>query len=171
MSSATCTPGCAATRGRRRDGGDAVSPLERLEATLHPWVAFVIMPVFALANAGVAVEWSALATPLALAVAAGLILGKPVGIVLFSWASVRMGLTRLPSGVSWWVMVGAGCLGGIGFTMSLFIAGLAFDGALRDEAKIGILAGSLTSGVLGSLLLLAFLPRQHGAGVGWGSSS
>jgi NhaA family Na+:H+ antiporter len=150
-------------RGAPHTAREAVSPLERLEHALHPWVAFVIMPVFALANAGVAVEPAALGTPVALAVAAGLVVGKPVGIVLFSWVSVRLGLTALPAGVGWKVLAGAGCLGGIGFTMSLFIAGLAFDGALRDEAKIGILAGSAVSGALGCLLLLAFLPRQPGA--------
>ncbi len=142
---------------------EAVSPLERLEAALHPWVAFVIMPVFALANAGVAVEPAAFATPVALGVALALIFGKPAGIVLFSWASVRIGLTRLPEGVSWKVLLGAGCLGGIGFTMSLFIAGLAFAGPMHDEAKIGILLGSVVSGTLGCLLLLAFLPRRHDA--------
>ena len=117
------------------------------------------MPLFALANAGVAIDLAALTTPVSLAVIAGLALGKPLGIVLFSWASVRVGLTRLPEGMTWKVMVGAGCLGGIGFTMSLFIAGLAFEGALRDDAKIGILAGSALGGVAGALLLLAFLPR------------
>ena len=100
-----------------------------------------------------------LATPVALAVIAGLVVGKPLGIVLFSWASVRLRLTRLPEGMSWKVMVGAGCLGGIGFTMSLFIAGLAFpEAALLDEAKVGVLAGSALSAVLGCGLLLAFLP-------------
>jgi Na+:H+ antiporter, NhaA family len=151
-------------RGAAHETTEAVSPLDRLEAGLHPWVAFVIMPVFALANAGVTVEWAALATPVALAVIAGLCLGKPLGIVLFSWASVRIGLTRLPEGMTWKVMVGAGCLAGIGFTMSLFIAGMAFSGNLRDEAKIGILAGSMLSGVAGALLLLAFLPRNAVAG-------
>jgi NhaA family Na+:H+ antiporter len=141
---------------------EAVSPAEWLENALHPCVAFVIMPVFALANAGVRIEWGSEATPIALAVVAGLVVGKPLGIVLFSWASVRAGLTRLPEGVSWKVMVGAGCLGGIGFTMSLFIAGLAFPGepGLLDDAKIGILTGSAVSAALGCLLLLAFLPRK-----------
>jgi NhaA family Na+:H+ antiporter len=88
------------------------------------------------------------------------VLGKPLGIVLFSWASVRIGLARLPEGINWKVMLGAGCLGGIGFTMSLFIAGLALDGGLLNEAKIGILAGSTLSAALGCLLLTAFLPRN-----------
>jgi len=150
-------------RGAAHKAPEAVSPLERLEATLHPWVAFVIMPLFAAANAGVRIEAAGLATPVALAVAAGLILGKPLGIVLFSWASVRLGATRLPEGVNWKMMVGAGCLGGIGFTMSLFIAGLGLEGTLLDEAKIGILTGSAVSAALGCALLLAFLPRKSGA--------
>jgi len=145
-------------RGTPPASPEAVSPAERLEAALHPWVAFVVMPVFALANAGVEVELSTLGTPIALAVAAGLVLGKPLGIVLFAWASVRAGVARLPERMNWKVMVGAGCLGGIGFTMSLFIAGLAFkERALLDEAKVGILTGSALSAALGCLLLLAFL--------------
>jgi NhaA family Na+:H+ antiporter len=99
-------------RGAPAGQAQAVSPLERLEAALHPWVAFAVMPLFALANAGVRVEPAAMATPVALAVALGLVLGKPLGIVLFSLASVRLGLTRLPGGVNWKVLVGAGCLGG-----------------------------------------------------------
>jgi NhaA family Na+:H+ antiporter len=141
---------------------EPVSPLDRLERALHPWVAFVIMPLFALANAGVAVRSSALLTPVALGVAVALTVGKPLGIVLFSWLAVRLGLARLPEGVSWKVLIGAGCLGGIGFTMSLFIAGLAFGGTdMHDEAKIGILLGSLLSGVLGSGILLLCLPRRE----------
>lgn len=150
--------------GAPQTAPDADSPLERLEIALHPWVAFGIMPLFALANAGVAIQAGALGTPVSLAVAAGLVVGKPVGIVLFSLASVRAGLTRLPAGVNWKVMLGAGCLGGIGFTMSLFIAGLAFDGPLRDEAKIGILFGSAISAAAGCLLLMAFLPAQSADG-------
>jgi NhaA family Na+:H+ antiporter len=139
---------------------EAISPLERLEDVLHPWVAFAIMPLFALANAGVDIGEGMLGTPVALGVVAGLALGKPLGIILFSWASVRLRLTRLPEGVTWKVLIGAGCLGGIGFTMSLFIASLGLEGALLDEAKIGILAGSAVSAALGCVLLLAFLPRK-----------
>jgi NhaA family Na+:H+ antiporter len=147
-------------RGTPQPAPEALSPAERVEQALHPWVAFAIMPVFALANAGVKVEAHALATPVALAVSAGLLLGKPIGIVLFSYASVRMGLTRLPDGIDWRMIIGAGCLGGIGFTMSLFIAGLALEGSLLDDAKIGILAGSTFSATLGSLLLTALLRRR-----------
>ena len=140
---------------------EAVSPLERLETALHPWVAFAIMPVFALANAGVAVEPAALGHPVALAVAAGLLLGKPLGIVLFSALAVRAGIARLPTGVTWSVMLGAGCLAGIGFTMSLFVAGLALEGDLLDAGKIGTLTGSAASAILGLLLLVVFLPRRQ----------
>jgi NhaA family Na+:H+ antiporter len=138
---------------------EAVSPLERLETGLHPWVAFGIMPVFALANAGVRIEPAAFAEPIALAVAAGLVLGKPLGIVIFSWLAVRAGWASLPAGVSWPAMVGAGCLAGIGFTMSLFIAGLALTSEHLDSAKIGILAGSAASAVVGMALLIMFLAR------------
>jgi NhaA family Na+:H+ antiporter len=146
--------------GAPRAAQEALSPVERLEESLHPWVAFAVMPLFALVNAGVKIDPSDLATPVALAVMVGLVVGKPLGIVLFSWVSVRSGVTRLPDGTNWKVMVGAGCLGGIGFTMSLFIAGLALEGDLLTEAKIGILTGSAVSAVLGCALLVAFLPRK-----------
>jgi NhaA family Na+:H+ antiporter len=139
---------------------ETISPLQRLETALHPWVSFVIMPVFALGNAGVAVEPGALSHPVALAVAAGLLFGKPLGIVLFSWLAVRAGVVALPLGVNWRVMMGAGCLAGIGFTMALFIAGLALPSDLLDAGKIGILTGSLASAVLGSVLLITFLRRS-----------
>jgi len=152
-----------AREGSPRPGLDAASPAERLETALHPWVAFAIMPIFALANAGVRVDPSALTTPVAMAVAAGLVLGKPIGIVLFSWLSVRAGVTRLPAGVDWRAMIGAGCLGGIGFTMSLFIAGLALQSDLLDDAKIGILVGSTISAILGCAILIAALPSRPGS--------
>jgi NhaA family Na+:H+ antiporter len=139
---------------------ETVSPLERLETGLHPWVAFVIMPLFALANAGVPIEPSAFGQPVALAVAAGLILGKPLGIVLFSWLAVRAGWASLPGGVGWPAMIGAGFLAGIGFTMSLFIAALALQGELLDAAKIGILGGSAVSAIVGMALLVLTLPRR-----------
>jgi NhaA family Na+:H+ antiporter len=141
------------------DHHDALSPVERLEEALHPWVAFVIVPLFALANAGVAVAVAGLGSPVALTVVAGLTLGKPAGIVLASWAAVRAGVARLPEQVNWRVMLGAGCLGGIGFTMSLFIAGLALQERLLEQAKVGTFAGSAASAALGSLLLLWWLPR------------
>jgi NhaA family Na+:H+ antiporter len=136
---------------------ESVSPLERLEKALHPWVAFVIMPIFALANAGVALQPKAVTDPVALAVTTGLLLGKPLGVVLFSWGAVQLGLARLPAGVNWQVMLGAGCLAGIGFTMSLFIAGLALPEDLLESGKIGTLTGSALSAALGSALLLLAL--------------
>jgi NhaA family Na+:H+ antiporter len=142
---------------------ESVSPLERLETGLHPWVGFVIMPLFALANAGVHVEVAQLTSPVALAVALGLLVGKPVGIVLFSYLAVRLKLARLPEGVNWWVLLGGGCLAGIGFTMSLFVAGLAFAGYphLLAAGKVGTLAGSVCSAVLGTVILLAVLRRRE----------
>jgi len=139
---------------------ELVSPAERLEHALHPWVAFLIMPIFALANAGVNLEPAALGHPVAVAVAAALVLGKPLGIVLFSLTFLRLGWANLPEGVNVKVLVGGGCLAGIGFTMSLFIAGLAFDGPHLDEAKIGILVGSTLSAALGSFVLFRVLPRE-----------
>ena len=109
--------------------------MERLEIGLHPWVAFLIMPLFALANAGVGIEVASLRSPVAIAVAASLVLGKPVGIVLFSWIATKLGLARLPAEVNWKIMLGAGCPAGIGFTMSIFIAGLALQEDLLDDGK------------------------------------
>ena len=135
------------------------TPLQRLEHALHPWVAFLVVPVFALANAGVALGGAggvrALLGPVTIGVALGLILGKPVGILTFAWLSTRLGLATLPAGVDWRQIGGVSLLCGIGFTMSLFIAGLALgDAALLDAAKIGILAGSLVAGVAGAAMLL-----------------
>jgi NhaA family Na+:H+ antiporter len=141
---------------------EASSPLERLVHGLHPWVGFGIMPVFALANAGVAVRLGDLSNPIALAVALGLVLGKPVGIVGFGGLAVRLRLVELPTGVNWTALIGAGCLSGIGFTMSLFVAGLAFtDPTLLDAAKVGILLGSAVSASVGTGLLLIGLPRPE----------
>lgn len=142
------------------------SPLERLEHRLHPWVGFVIMPLFALANAGVHVEAEAVTEPVAVAVAVALLLGKPIGVVLFSALAVRCGVARLPHGVSWPVLTGGGFLAGIGFTMSLFVAGLAFaaEPRLLSEAKIGVLLGSVLSALAGTGLLLLALRGDHPSG-------
>ncbi len=137
------------------------SPLQRLEHMLQPWVAFFIMPIFALANAGVALGGSgagALLNPVALGVALGLVGGKLVGVLGFSWLAVKTGVAQLPSGVTWRHIFGASWLCGIGFTMSLFIANLAFDAALLDTAKIGILAASLVAGIVGFAVLRALPP-------------
>jgi NhaA family Na+:H+ antiporter len=142
---------------------EAVSPLQRLEHGLHPWVAFLIMPVFALANAGVPLSLSSLGDSVAVAVAAGLAIGKPVGILLLCLLAVRSGVTRLPDGVTWHMLAGGACLAGIGFTMALFINALAFpvaDFAAKEAAgKIGTLTGSTVSAVLGAIVLLSALRR------------
>ena len=133
-------------------------PLYRLEQGLHPWVTFLIMPLFALANAGVVFSGGIaqnLSAPVSLGVALGLLLGKPIGIVLASWIAVKVGLAMLPTGVTWNHIHGAGWLGGIGFTMSLFIAALAFpEPELLAMSKFGILAGSLLAGITGFAILL-----------------
>jgi len=138
---------------------ESVSPLERLEHGLHPWVSFAIMPLFALANAGVAVSLVGVIHPIASAVVVGLVVGKPLGIVLASGLVVRLRLAKLPEGASWTALVGAGCLGGIGFTMALFIASLSLAGPELEAAKSGILAGSAVSLCLGVGLLAWTLPR------------
>jgi len=155
-----------AARVRRlaRATRESLPPVEYLEARLHPWVGFAIVPLFALANAGVPISAGRVTDPVAVAVAAGLVVGKPVGILLASALAVRLGLTRLPEGVGWAAVAGAGCLAGIGFTMALFIAGLALEGAALDAAKVGILGGSLVSALLGFAILVRVLPPAAGKG-------
>jgi len=138
---------------------DAASPLLKLEAALHPWVAFAIVPLFGFANAGVAlagVSPAILLEPVPLGVALGLFLGKQLGIGLLVLLAVRAGLARLPEGAGWLQLYGVALLCGIGFTMSLFIGALAFPGApvLVDEVKIGVLLGSLLSALAGVAVLL-----------------
>ena len=133
------------------------SPLQRLEHILHPWVAFVIIPVFALANAGVSlgeVGFSGLTSTITLGILLGLVIGKPVGIVFFSWLAVRLGIASIPRDIGWLQIIGASLLGGIGFTMSIFITGLAFvDESLIAQSKMAILIASLVTGGLGFLIL------------------
>jgi NhaA family Na+:H+ antiporter len=138
---------------------ETLSPLERIETALHPWSSFLIMPIFALANAGVVLEPAAFAEPIAVAVALGLLLGKPLGVLLFGAVAIRLGLAQLPEGVGWGAMLGAGLLAGIGFTMALFIAGLALESPLLEAAKIGVLAASALAAAAGVLVLIAALPR------------
>lgn len=136
----------------------ANSPLQRFEHMVQPWVTFAILPVFALFNAGVAIDASAmrtLASPVPLGIIAGLVIGKPAGICVASWLAVKTGLATLPEGVSWRHVTGTAFLAGIGFTMALFISGLAFPGTdLESEAKLGILIGSLVSAAVGVAILL-----------------
>lgn len=149
---------------------DAVdSPLHRLEAALHPWSAWLIVPLFGFANAGVALgggEGASLLAPLPLAIALGLFLGKQIGIFGAIRLCVLLGFASPPRGATWLQIHGLALLCGIGFTMSLFIAGLAFPGApqLAEQAKLGILAGSLLSALAGFLLLrFAPLHPDHAA--------
>ncbi|MCO7514957.1 Na+/H+ antiporter NhaA [Pseudomonas guariconensis] len=133
---------------------ELLPPVVRVQGALHPWVAYVIMPIFALANAGVGlsgVDLSAAAPHwVMIAVAAALVLGKPLGIFSVSWLMVRLGWCTLPSGVTWGGITLIGLLGGIGFTMSIFIANLAFvDPGSLGAAKLGVLSGSVTAAVLG----------------------
>jgi NhaA family Na+:H+ antiporter len=139
----------------------AQAPLLRMEHGLHAAVAFGIVPLFALANAGVRIGsdvGATLANPVSVGVMLGLLLGKPIGILTASWLAVWASVAALPSGISWRAIHGVSWLAGIGFTMSLFIAGLAFAGSpLQDSAKLGILAASLVAGIVGSLLVKASL--------------
>ncbi len=138
---------------------ESVSPLEFLEGNLHPWVGFLIMPVFALANAGVPFSFDDFGDPVALAVVAGLVVGKPVGIVAFSWVAVRLRIATLPPSVSWGSLLGGGCLAGIGFTMALFISGLALEGDILNAAKVGVLGASTIAALFGVTILL-FVSRN-----------
>jgi NhaA family Na+:H+ antiporter len=136
--------------------GKVQSPLQHLEHKLHNWVAFLIMPLFAFSNAGVALRGSTELDPvLGAVIMAALVLGNLAGITLFSWLSVRLGLAELPEDVSFRHITGIALLAGVGFTMSMFVANLAFYEvpAMLDSAKVGILAGSIVSGLSGYLLL------------------
>ena len=142
-----------------RDGlREAVPPLQRFEHALHPWVAFFIMPLFGLANSGVSVAAMTaadLTAPVFLGVAVGLFVGKQLGIFAFTWAAVRVGVADVPGGAPWSRVYGVAMVAGIGFTVALFIANLAFGGhpELLDQARLGVLVGSLVSGVSGMLVL------------------
>lgn len=132
---------------------------ERLEAALHPWTAYVVVPVFVLANAGVEISSDVLgdaaASRVTLGVALALVVGKFVGIAGAAWIAVRAGVADLPENVTWRHVRGMAALAGIGFTVSLFITGLAFDdAALQDQAKLGVLVGSALAAIIGTLILL-----------------
>ncbi|MEX2247430.1 MAG: Na+/H+ antiporter NhaA [Dehalococcoidia bacterium] len=150
--------------------GSEESVLGRLEHTLHPWTSFGVIPVFALANAGVELGGDAIAdavrSRVTVGVLLGLAVGKPAGILLFSWLAVRAGLAALPARTGWAQVAAASMIAGIGFTVSLFIAELAFsDAALVDDAKIGIFAGSALIGAAG-FVLMRLLPLQTGGDAG-----
>jgi NhaA family Na+:H+ antiporter len=151
---------------RAHDAEGTHSPLHRLESDLHPPVAYVILPLFAFANAGVPLAGltpAALLAPVPLGIAAGLVLGKSAGVLGATWLAVKLGWARLPEGAGWGAMLGVALLCGVGFTMSLFIGGLAFEGAEAHYAvdvRLGILCGSLIAALAGYALLHAFLPRR-----------
>ncbi|MYF88955.1 MAG: Na+/H+ antiporter NhaA [Boseongicola sp. SB0676_bin_33] len=146
---------------------DGTSPLKVAEHDLHPWVAFLVLPLFAFANAGVSLEGislSALAAPLPLGIALGLFIGKQAGVLTFSWLGVKAGLCRLPDGATWLQVYGIACLTGVGFTMSLFIGTLAFDSASQlDQVRLGVLLGSGLSALFGFAVLKSALRQTPGA--------
>lgn len=135
----------------------AVSVVEWLEHRIHPWTSFLIVPLFALANAGIPLSSEALAgavkAPVALGIVVGLVIGKPFGILAASAVAVRTGAAALSPGVTWTGIVGAGLVAGMGFTVSVFIAELALTPPSTQYAKIGILTASLISGALGYIVL------------------
>ena len=138
---------------------EAVSPVERLEHALHPWVAFAIMPIFALANAGIPLTLDEVVHPVSIAVATGLVVGKPVGICLFVLLAVKSGWAKLPPGLTPGVVFGGAALCGVGFTMALFLASLGLQPPELEFAKMGVMVGSAISAILGMVMLAKFLPR------------
>jgi NhaA family Na+:H+ antiporter len=133
---------------------ETLSPVERLEIALHPWVGFLIMPLFAFANAGVSLSMDNLGDPVTFAVFVGFAVGKPVGVLSFCWLAVRAGIAIRPPELSWGSLAGGGLLAGIGFTMALFIANLAFSESLIASAKLGILLASVVSALAGLAVLI-----------------
>jgi NhaA family Na+:H+ antiporter len=144
---------------------DAASPLHQLEHALQPWVAFLIVPVFGFANAGVSfsgMSFESLLNPVPLGVALGLFVGKQVGVFAFSWLVIRMDWADLPANATWVQFYGVALLCGIGFTMSLFIGLLAFPTSpeLQDATKLGVLLGSALSALTGAALLRLTKPER-----------
>ncbi len=151
-----------ASESLERLSEDVQTPMTHLQHRLNPLVAFGILPLFAFANAGIPLVigfGDTLMSPVAWCVVAGLVIGKPLGITLFAWLAVRAGVAVLPGAIAWRHVFGIACLGGIGFTISLFVTELAFEaGPVADAARIGILMGSIVSGVAGYVLLSETLP-------------
>lgn len=150
-------------------GGDSehASPLKTLEHGIHPWVAYAVLPIFAFANAGVSfagIGWGSFVEPVTLGISAGLFVGKQIGIFGMIWLTVRVGLARMPEGAGWTQVYGMSLLCGIGFTMSLFIGGLAWEHAHFDApVRLGVITGSLLSAAVGSLVLLMAARRKSAA--------
>ncbi len=147
----------------------AMSPVERMIETLAPWVSFAIMPIFAFTNAGLTIGKitlpELLSSPISLGIGFGLALGKPLGITLFAFIAYKLRLITLPSGITWWQIIGVGMLAGIGFTMSLFIGHLSFhDPHTLDIAKLSILLTSLFSAIVGSIILYFATRSRSSAG-------
>lgn len=146
-------------------GTSTDSPLRHLEHMLHPWVSFAIMPIFAFANAGVSfheTSMSDLLAPLPLGIAAGLFIGKQIGVFGACWLAIRLGVCRLPADISWPALYGVSLLTGVGFTMSLFIGSLAFpDPAYATSIRLGVFVGSILAGLCGFLLLRSLGSRQE----------
>jgi NhaA family Na+:H+ antiporter len=154
----------ASQRGSESEGE---SPLERLERLVHPYTSLVVVPVFALANAGLSLNSHTLSDSLSSAPALGIVLGrligKPLGVLALSWIAVRCGLATLPRATRWPEILGVGMLGGVGFTVALYVNERAFDDPLlTDEGKLGILAGSLFSGLVGLVTLWLLTSRDRG---------
>lgn len=140
---------------------EALSPVERLEILLHPWVGFVVMPLFAFANAGIPLAGTDFTAPVTMAVFLGFVLGKPAGVVLFSWMAVQLRIATLPTDLPWRSILAGGMLAGIGFTMALFIANLAYSPEQLNAAKLGILSASAFSALMGLSLLWVFtIPKK-----------
>ena len=141
------------------------TPLQKLEYNLNPAVAFVILPLFALANAGIEIQpesWSGLFEPVSIGIVAGLIIGKSIGILSFSALFVKLGISELPQNTNWGTMTGAAIMAGIGFTMSIFISELAFeDPAIKAQAKLAILIASTLAGIIGMFVIKVFLGKKN----------
>ena len=147
---------------------ETLAPTERVTHVLHPWSAFLVVPVFALVNAGIPFTGRSITSPQAVTVGVicGLVIGKPLGITVFSWLAIRLGIGSLPSGVRFAQLAAVAVVGGIGFTVSLFVAGLAFPGEplLTNDAKVGILVASALAALLGMGALLAATRASAGPG-------
>jgi NhaA family Na+:H+ antiporter len=156
-----------AVKAMEMDCQNVETPLQRMLHALHPWVAFLVLPIFAFGNAGLGLGeigfWEAITSRLSLGIILGLFIGKPLGIFLFSYLSIKLKIASLPDGLRWPHIFGASLLGGIGFTMSLFISGLSFsDPMLSNYSKLAILAVSVLSALAGILFLFIYSSRNQG---------